>query len=139
MNINFENNTIEMTKTEAKEAGKYNTEKYLELKAIRSEFPTFRIVTKTTSKKRDTYKGLTYDYMTRYIKKHDDENESIMKEFNVMRGYVDGEKNEFVDCATYGEVKAWFLLKFPEIEAYNKEVGELRKATREANEAKKAS
>ena len=139
MTINFENNTIEMTKTEAKEAGKYNTEKYLELKAIRSEFPTFRIVTKTTSKKRDTYKGLTYDYMARYIKKHDDENESVMKEFNVMRGYVDGKKNEFVDCATYGEIKAWFLLKFPEIEAYNKEVEELRKATRKANEAKKAS
>ena len=38
MNINFENGTIEMTKAEAKEAGKFNSEKYIELKEIRSEF-----------------------------------------------------------------------------------------------------
>ena len=37
MNINFENGTIEMTKAEAKEAGKFNSEKYIELKEIRSE------------------------------------------------------------------------------------------------------
>jgi len=139
MTINFENNTIEMTKAEAKEAGKYNSEKYLELKEIRSEFPTYRIVTKSTSKKRDTYKGLTYAYMMKYIKEHTEENDERREEFSQMSGYVDGKKIELAETATYGEVKAWFLLKFPEIEEYNKKVGELRKATREANEAKKAS
>lgn len=139
MNIILEKQTIEMTKAEAKEAGKYNSEKYLELKDIRSEFPTFRIVTLNTRKKKSTFKGLDYNYMERYIKAHDDDKNTIMAEFNVMRGFVDGKKNEFVDCATYGEIKAWFLLKFPEIEEYNKKVEELRKATREANEAKKAS
>ena len=70
MNINFENGTIEMTKAEAKEAGKFNSEKYIELKEIRSEFPTFRIVTKNVPKKRDTYKGLSYTYMAKYIADH---------------------------------------------------------------------
>lgn len=139
MTLNYEANTIEMTKAESKEAGKPNTEKYFELLELRKTFPTFRIVIKNTRKKKSTFKGLDYDYMERYIKKHDDDNESIMKEFNLMRGYVDGKKNEFIDYATYGEIKAWFLLKFPEIEAYNKEVEELRNATRKANEAKKAS
>lgn len=139
MTLNFENNTIEMTKVESKEAGKPNTEKYFELLELRKQFPTFQIVIKNVRKKKSTFKGLDYNYMERYIKKHDKEDESIMKEFNLMRGYVDGKKNEFIDCATYGEIKAWFLLKFPEIEEYNKKVEELREATRIANEAKKAS
>lgn len=139
MFANYEKMTIEMTKAEAKEAGKFNSEKYHELKQLRAENPTFRIVTINTRKKKSTFKGLDYNYMERYIKAHDDDKNTIMAEFNVMRGFVDGKKNEFVDCATYGEIKAWFLLKFPEIEEYNKKVEELRKATREANEAKKAS
>ena len=64
---------------------------------------------------------------------------TIMKEFNLLRGFVDEKRNEFVDCATYGEIKTWFLLKFPEIEEYNKKVEELRIATRKANEERKAS
>ena len=139
MNINFEKQIIEMTKEEAKDAGKFNSPKYNELKEIRSEFPTFRIVTLNTRKKKSTYKGLDYNYMERYIKAHDDDKNSIMAEFNVMRGFVDGKRNEFVDCATYGEIKTWFLIKFPEIEEYNKKVEDLRIATRKANEERKAS
>ena len=139
MNINFEKQIIEITKAEAKEAGKFNSEKYNELKEIRSEFPTFRIVTRNNRKKKSTYKGLDYDYMERYIKAHDDDKNSLMAEFNVMRGFVDGKRNEFVDCATYGEIKVWFLIKFPEIEEYNKKVEELRISTRKANEERKAS
>jgi len=75
----------------------------------------------------------------KYIKEHTEENDERREEFSQMSGYVDGKKIELAETATYGEVKAWFLLKFPEIEEYNKKVGELRKATREANEAKKAS
>lgn len=139
MNINFENGTIEMTKAEAKEAGKFNSEKYIELKEIRSEFPTFRIVTKNAPKKRDTYKGLTYTYMAKYIETHTKDDDNRRAEFDRLRGYENGKKNPLAETATYGEVKAWFLLKFPEIETFNKETGELRKKIREANESKKVS
>ena len=88
MTINYENRTIEMTKTEAKEAGKYNSDKYNELK----EIPDFRIVTKSSSRKRDTYKGLTYAYMLNYITKHAKEDDVRMKEFDRLRGYEDGKK-----------------------------------------------
>ena len=139
MKIIFEKQIIEMTKAEAKEAGKYNSEMYHELKEIRSEFPNFRIVTLNNRKKKSAFKGLDYNYMERYIKAHDDDKNTIMKEFNLLRGFVDEKRNEFVDCATYGEIKTWFLLKFPEIEEYNKKVEELRIATRKANEKRKAS
>ena len=137
MNINFENGTIEMTKAEAKEAGKFNSEKYIELKEIRSEFPTFRIVTKNAPKKKDTYKGLTYAYMAKYITDHTDDKDIRRTEFTQMSGYENGVKIAFAETATYGEVKAWFLLSFPEIEEYNDKVNELRQKIRDQNEAKK--
>ncbi len=146
MNANFERMTIEMTKAEAKEAGKYNSDKYNELMAIRSQFPTFRIVTKNTPKKRDNFKGLTYAYMEKYIDRyaenHKEEKERVQQirnEFDTLRGFVDGKKNDFVDAASYGEVKEWFLLQFPEIEKYNQNVEDLKKKTKKAIEAKKSA
>lgn len=136
MNINFEAKTIEMTKAEAKEAGRFNSEKYIELKEIRSEFPTFRIVTKNAPKKKDTYKGLTYTYMAQYIETHTKSGDVRRTEFAQMSGYVNGVKIAFAETATYGEVKAWFLLRFPEIEEYNNAVGNLRKKIKAENEAK---
>ena len=45
--------------------------------------------------------------------------------------------DELTNEATYGEVKAWFLLRFPEIEEYNDKVNELRNKIKAENEAKK--
>lgn len=137
MTINFKNKTIEMTKTEAKDAGKYNSEKYLELKDIRAEFPTFRIVTKNAPKKKDVYKGLTYTFMAKYISEHTTEEDSRRSEFAQMSGYKNGVKVVFAETASYGEVRAWFLLRFPEIEKYNDAVETLRKKVKAENEARK--
>lgn len=138
MTINFTDNTIVMSKAESKAAGKFNSNKYQELAGIRAQFPTYRIVIKSAHVKKETYKGLTYDYMEAYIKAHAT-NDSVMKEFNTLRGYADGQKQKFVVAAPYSEIKKWFLMKFPEIKEYSKKVDELRKKTRKAAEAKKAS
>ena len=71
MTINYTNNTIEMSKTEAKAAGKYGSEKFNELQTLKAAEPTFRVViVKSTAKKGDHFKGLTYDYMENYSKRH---------------------------------------------------------------------
>ena len=139
MKINFESRTIEMTKAEAKEAGRYNSDKYNELKAIKADFPNFRIVTKSATRRNDTYKGLTYKYMEKYIKDHTKEDDERRAEFDRLRGYEDGKKNPLAETATYGEVKVWFLLKFPEIEEYNKKTDKLREEIRTENENKKVA
>jgi len=140
MKINFENNTIEMTKAEEKEARKYNSDKYLELKDIRADFPNFRIVTKSAPKKRDTYKGLDYNYIKKYLETHTDKNDPLRAEFNRLTGVDEnGKKKEMAKTATYGEVKAWFLLNFPEIENFNKETGKLREKIKEEIAKKKAA
>lgn len=75
--------------------------------------------------------------MAKYIADHTEENDDRRTEFAQMSGYVDGVKVAFAETATYGEVKAWFLLRFPEIEEYNNNVNSLRMKIKAENEAKK--
>jgi hypothetical protein len=127
---------IEMTKAEAKAAGTYGTAEFEELANLRKEFPNFRIVTKA-SKSKDNMKGLTFSYMEKYISAHDDEDGAIMSEFKMLRGLdEDGNESEIADAVSYGELKMWFLSKYPEAERF--EVSEIlakAKATREAQKA----
>ena len=140
MNLNYEKKTIEMTKAEAKRAGDISSSEYAELEKIRTSFPNYEIVIKKTTKRKETFKGLSYEYMENYIRNHDDNENSLLEEFYTLRGYVNGKKNDFVDQASYGEVKNWFLLKFPEIAEFNKKVEDLRNKTRNEFETlKKAS
>ena len=139
MNANIINKSIEMTKTEAKAAGKFNTPEYNELMELMKNFPTFRIdVVKATTKKVDRFKGLSYDYMKKYIKSHD---ESKMATFYELCGQDEnGNKVEMAAVATYGEVKMWFLTKCPEIEAMSEKVNKIVEEARKAREeARKAS
>ena len=94
MRANIENRTIEMTKVEAKAAGKITSEKFKELKAYKEAYPGFEVVIVAASRKKSAYSGLTYEYMEAYIEKHDDENKTIMVEFNKLRAIVSDEEKE---------------------------------------------
>lgn len=141
MTINYTNNTIEMSKSEAKAAGKYGSEKFNELQMLKAAEPTFRIViVKSTAKKGDHFKGLTYDYMENYIKTHDDEAHSILTTFNGLRGLDEnGQKMELAAVATYGEIKMWFLAQFPAIEQMSANVAKILDTARKARAAQKAA
>ena len=111
---------IEMSKTEAKAAGKLNSEKFNELHTLRTMYPSFEIEIKASSAKKKTdYKGLTYDYMTKYIEAHDDEEKSIMTEFEMLRATSDEAKEALAESASYKEIKEWFLKKFPAIAKFH--------------------
>lgn len=115
MYANYEKMTIEMTKTESKAAGNIHTDEYLELKELRTQNPTFRIVIKTT-KSRDNMKGLTVSYMKKYIEKHDNEEHTTLKEFYSLRGLDEnGKKIDFAPVTAYGVLKQWFLTYYPEV------------------------
>lgn len=137
MNANYEKKIIEMTKTESKAAGKVGTTEYEMLKELRSENPTFRIVIKA-SKSRDNMKGLDTNYMERYIKAHDDEEHSILKEFYSLRGLDEnGKKIDFAPVAPYGTLKQWFLTYYPEVGNMNDTVAEILKKAQAKREADK--
>lgn len=140
MTINYEKKAIEMTKAEAKEAGNPTSAKFEELMKLRSIFPDFAIIVKTTSVKRDTYKGLDYDFMKKYIEDHDN-SDTNLKEFYALRGMnEDGERDVLIEEHSYGEIKMWFLSTYPEIEKFNEKTNKKLKAIKAKRaEARKAA
>ena len=121
MNANLMKKTIEMSKTEAKAAGKIGSEEFKELRQYMEMYPTFTIDIKAPAKRKVEFRGLNYEYMKAYIKKNDDEDGTIMAEFNDLialdkKNKVEGA--EHLEAAGYLDVKKWFLKKFPEIKEY---------------------
>ena len=111
--INFNNNTIEITKAFAKRAANPTSEEFKELMELRKSLAGFEVVVKASAKrtsKKDTLKGLNYEFMKQYIARHDDSGE-VMEEFT--KRTVKNEDN--LATQSYGEVKKWFLEQYPTI------------------------
>ena len=118
MNANLMTKKIEMSKNEAKAAGKIGTPEFEKLRQYMEMYPGFEVQIKAPAKRKVEFRGLTYEYMKNYIKKHDDEDGKIMAEFNDLialdkKNKVEGA--EHLEAAGYLDVKKWFLATFPEI------------------------
>ena len=138
MNANLMKKTIEMTKNEAKAAGKIGSEEFKELRQYMEMYPTFTIDIKAPAKRKVEFRGLNYEYMKNYIKKNDDEDGTIMAEFRVLRGLDEkGNKSEVADAVSYGELKMWFLSVYPEAERL--EVNEILAKAKKIREAQKTA
>lgn len=124
--INERNNTLVITKKFEKAASKYGSPEYKELKEAKADFPNFRVVTRTTKRKEETHRGLTYDYMEKYIKNHDVDGK-IMAEFKIKKGQTDDSMKK----ASYMSVKKWFLSIYPEFDSFHKDRAENAEALRE--------
>ena len=133
--VNFTGNTIEISAKFAKAASEYGSAEYKELMAAKNDFPDFVLkVIKPNTKKCNNFKGLTTAYMEEYIKTHDDENKTIMKEFNTLRG---DKNNSLSATASYGQLKIWFLNKYPEFEKMREDIEDIMKKVKEERKAKK--
>ncbi len=130
MNANISMATIYMNKTEAKAAGKVGTPEFNELNALRAAYPDFRTEIKTT-KSKDNMKGLTADYMEKFIEarieKNEDEVDMVnLQEFYALRGRdEEGNKVALAPVVSYGELKQWFLAQYPEVEEMTKTVDDI--------------
>ena len=133
--------TIEITKAFAQKSAKYGSPEYLELREARHDFPNFKVVTKVSKSNNGATKGITFAYMKSYIEKHDDEDHSIMKVFEELRGKSGDAESAMAPSLTYGEIKAWFFEQFPEIEDFHKErsarMDAIKKARADKREAEK--
>ena len=69
MFINNKKMAIEMTKKFAAAARKFGTQEYKDLQEVRKDYPTYKvvIVTRTTTVKKDNFKGLTYEYIKKWF------------------------------------------------------------------------
>jgi len=123
MNANIKNRTIEMTKNEAKAAGRLGSDKFNELREFQAVYPTFTIKIVASHQNSGQFKGLTYEYMKKFINKCEREDKNtILEKFNELTGANNKNKNvddaEKAEVASYLEVKKWFLKIFPEVEKF---------------------
>ena len=124
MNANLMTKKVELTKKEAKAAGKIGTAEFEELKNYLAMYPGFDVQIKASAKRKNEFRGLTYEYMKNYIKKHGDEDGKIMAEFRALIAQDKKDKVEGADrlkAAGYIDVKKWFLANFPEIKQYKED------------------
>ena len=125
LTINERNKTIEMTKKFANAAKRYGSNEYRDLQNARKDYPTYKVVTRSAKRRNDTFKGLTFLYMEKYIKSHGEEN---LIEFYTLCGRdAQGNKimldrNKMIEHASYIEVKEWFLKTYPEIKQYQENI-----------------
>ena len=111
--VNYSNKTIVITKKFAKKIENPLSDEFNEFMGLCGKLAGFEVVVKASVKrtKKDTLKGLNYDFMRQYIERHDDEDKSKMAQFK--RITVKNEDN--LSTKKYGEVKKWFLEQYPEI------------------------
>lgn len=101
---------IILSKAFAKKAMNTNNPEYKAFVEAMQTFPTYTIVHGKIkgNPNKQTYKGLTYAYMEKYISLHD-KTGKIMKDYQEMRLIAECYKSG------YPLVKEWFLATFPSI------------------------
>lgn len=127
--INEKKRTIEMSKKDYASACKFGTEKYKELQEARRAYPNYRVIAvKSKVSGANVYKGLTYNFMEKYIMNHDDEKKTTMNEYLGMKDKAE----EFgAGSDAYQNIREWFIEKYPEIEEYHKEMEQKKKERKE--------
>lgn len=111
MKINYTNNSIELTKAFANKAKVFGSNEYKLLQKARQENNGFTVVV-VTSKKNSSKSGkITLADMERYISFHDDEEHSIMREFDARRH---AKENGALCAQSFFEIKKWFFEVFPD-------------------------
>ncbi|MBE6964858.1 MAG: hypothetical protein E7441_02345 [Ruminococcaceae bacterium] len=111
---------IVMDRTFAKRAENTMSPEYAHLQQVRKDYPEYSVVLRTIKKnhKKNTYRGLTYEYMYDYISTNKSlspkEKESIAEELS---GMIQISKCQALQYR-YPVIKKWFIEKFPEIKKF---------------------
>ena len=113
--VKYADGVIEMNTTFAKMMQNPLSDEYALLQRTRQDFPSFAVRRRQikSNPKKDTYKGLTYEYMKMYIRTHESE-----KNVQEVLDYLD-EQILISKChgqrLRYPTIKKWFLAKYPEV------------------------
>ena len=104
-----------MDRTFAKYAANTRSEEYAHLQKVRQDYPDYQVIRRQikTNNNKETYRGLTYEYMEDYILTHGTP-EEIKKNLKTY-----DEKKLISECHSkarrYPVIKSWFLETFPEV------------------------
>jgi hypothetical protein len=139
ISIDTKRNAIVINKSFNKAASKFGSPEYKELQEARRDNPTCKVVVVAKKAAKPEYKGLTYEYMTKFIAKHDKEDGAIMAKFLDLRGESEYAKANKLSASSYAEVREWFFQQYPEIEKFHEEREALLKDVMAKKAEKKAA
>lgn len=115
LRIDFKAKMIIMSRAFAEACTNPYSDEYAKLQAVRRDFPDFKVERKSIKKcpHKKTYKGLTYEYMERYIVTHEEPKEAkaVLSELSEMRLIAECHSQGY----KYPVIKKWFLNKYPEV------------------------
>ena len=115
LKINHADRIIVMDRTFAKLAENTMSAEYAHLQQVRKDYPTYAVIQRQIKKNsnKETYNGLTYEYMEGYIMTHGSVEtiQANLREFEEMRLISKCHSKAF----RYPVIKSWFLQKYPEI------------------------
>ena len=137
MNINYNKNTIELTKTEMNEAKKYGSDMYSDVMAARRDNPGYRVVEIKTKKTKSDFANLDMKTIKAYVEKHGTDEQK--NNFALISKRTIGEDGEYCEAQPFFQIKAWFLAEFPEIKQGRKAYREKVQAIYEAAADKAAA
>jgi len=143
--INSRKNALEITKDFSKKASIFGSDEYKELKEAKTDFPTYRVIIKSASK-RKIEDRITMKDILRYVESHSGADSEEMKTLMELRGSSakkTGNIFEADETANFADIKKWFFLTYPEIsnktEKRQNRIDEiLAQAAAKANEAASA-
>ena len=137
--IDIENSSILVSSAFAKKAFTPGTDEYRQLQAVRNDYPDFVLKTRQfkTNTKQERYRGLNYDFMRDYIRKHEPK-ETAQSVLDELEDQIGISKCHSVG-KRYPTIKAWFLKRYPEIAEFGMDEKQLAKwREKQAAEAAKA-
>ena len=115
LKINHADRIIVMDRTFAKLAENTMSAEYAHLQQVRRDYPKYKVIQRQIKKNsnKETYNGLTYEYMEGYIMTHGSVEtiQANIREFEEMRLISKCHGKAF----RYPVIKSWFLEKYPEI------------------------
>lgn len=119
--IDFANSRIVMDRTFAEKCRDTRSTEYAHLQQVRQDYPLFSVQRREIKKNptKETYAGLTYAYMERYIATHEEGEafDAVMDEYNELRLISECHRQS----RRYPTIKKWFLEKYPQIAEFGLE------------------
>ena len=113
--VDFAKKRIVMDRAFAKNCANPASDEYIQLQRVRQDYPNFTVSTRTckSNPEKESYKGLTYEYMEHYILTHEGKDTvlEVLDEYNELRLLAECHSRS----RRYPVIKRWFLAKYPEI------------------------
>ena len=119
--IKYAEQLIEMNTTFAKMIENPMSDEYALLQKLKMENPGFKVCNRKikSNPNKDTYKGLTYEYMEHYIGTHepDDQVDEVLAYFEELKliSQCHGKR------LRYPTIKKWFLNRYPDVAKFGLE------------------